>query len=111
MSSGLCLLLTFLTSDVQSDGQVEGRGVVASHCPLRERSLQEGGQLDLGSRWGRRGGLEAGEAALESGLCPRCLGKLAVPCLGPSFHLIDGIVITFLQKHSKHHVKQWHTGD
>ena len=34
-----------------------GKGVVASHCPLRERSLQEGGQLDLGFRWGRRVGL------------------------------------------------------
>lgn len=60
--------------------------MAASHCLLRERSLKEGGQLDLGSRWGRRGGQEAGEAVLESGLCPCCLGKLAVPCLSLSFH-------------------------
>ena len=60
--------------------------MAASHCPLCERSLKEDGQLDLGSRSGRRGGLEAGEAVLESGLCPCCLGKLAVAFLGLSFH-------------------------
>ena len=60
--------------------------MAASHCPLRERSLKEDGQLDLGSWSGHRGGLEAGEAVLEPGLCPCYLGKLVVPCLVLSFH-------------------------
>ena len=61
---------------------------------------------------GCRGDLEAGEAGLGSGLCPCCLGKLAVPSLVTQCsHLNDDMVTPVLRECPKEHMKQWSIGD